>query len=150
MRYYWIIGEGQRAENIQRAGDWPGCCQWQLQKATLELKNGSVEQFYLPPPMASFNRVIASDMVTGNGAITDRLQGTAYQNWRLNFHKQKAHSCSLKLVTVLHAKSNLTRNTSWEPGSLLTSALVLLKVKIPHQVVELKLTGLASYSLLKT
>jgi len=46
----------------------------------LELKNGSVEQFYLPPPMAYFNQVIASDMVTGNGAITDRLQGTAYQN----------------------------------------------------------------------
>lgn len=46
----------------------------------LELKNDSVEQFYLPSPVAYFNQVIASDMVTGNGAITDRLQGTAYQN----------------------------------------------------------------------
>lgn len=46
----------------------------------LELKYDSVEQFYLPLSMAYFNQMIASDMVTGNGAITDRLQGTAYQN----------------------------------------------------------------------
>lgn len=70
-------------------------------------------------------------MVTGNGAITDRLQETAYQNGRFNFHKQEDRSCSLELVTALYAKSSLTRNTRWQPGSLLTSALVLLKGKVP-------------------
>lgn len=84
----------------------------------LELKNDPVEPFYLPSPKAYFNQVIASDVVAGNGAITDRPQGTAYQNWRLNFHKQKDHSCSLKPVTVLSTKGNLTRNTRWGPGSL--------------------------------
>lgn len=119
-------------------------------KSNAELKNDSVELFYLPPPMAYFNQAIPSDMVTGSVAITDRLQGTAYQNWRLNFHKQKDHSCSLKLVTVLYAKSNLTRNTRWQPGSLLTSALILVKVNVPHQAVELKLTRLVSPSRPKT
>lgn len=40
-----------------------------------------------------------------------------YWSWRLNFSKQKDHSCSCQLVT----KSNLTRNTREEPASLLTS-----------------------------
>lgn len=46
----------------------------------LELKNYSVEQFYVPPSVAYFNQVIASDRVIGNGAITGRLEGAAYQN----------------------------------------------------------------------
>lgn len=33
----------------------------------------------LPPSKAYFNQVIASAVVAGNGAITDRPQGTAYQ-----------------------------------------------------------------------
>lgn len=100
---------------------WPGwCLSVAAPKSDVGIKKMILlsRSISLPPPKAYFNQVITSAVVAGNGAITDRPQGTAYQNWRLNFHKQKDHSCSLKPVTALSTKSNLTRNTRWEPGSL--------------------------------
>lgn len=117
----WALSEEdsvwRKINEIHRPG-------WCLSVAALKSDVGIYKMIFLscslslPLPKVYFNQVIASAMVAGNGAITDRPQGKAYQNWRLNFHKQKDHSCSLKPVTVLSTKSNLTRNTSWEPGSL--------------------------------
>lgn len=59
---------------------------WCLSVAALKSDVGIYKMIFLscslslPLPKVYFNQVIASAMVAGNGAITDRPQGKAYQN----------------------------------------------------------------------